>query len=92
MTTSPRGGGPRPPDHDLPCAPIAKNQAAFPAGPKNSGNPASTLLAAALAHAKANRRVFPCTPQKRPLTRHGFKNATLDPGCVFRRKLDTDST
>jgi Bifunctional DNA primase/polymerase, N-terminal/Primase C terminal 1 (PriCT-1) len=32
--------------------------------------------------ARAGRPVFPCAPDKRPLTRRGFKDATTDPGKV----------
>lgn len=44
-----------------------------------SDRPGSNL-AVALAHAKAGRPVFPCRPDnKRPLTEHGFKDASRDP-------------
>lgn len=45
----------------------------------------SELMKAALAHAAAGRPVFPCVnapntdKHKRPLTEHGFKDATTDP-------------
>jgi putative DNA primase/helicase len=43
-----------------------------------------TMLQAALAIAKKhNWRVFPCNPKdKRPYTKHGFKDATLDPDVI----------
>lgn len=41
-----------------------------------------SILAAAVAHAKAGRRIFPCKPDKSPLTPHGFKDATNDPARV----------
>ena len=44
-----------------------------------SDRPGSNLEVA-LAHAKAGRPVFPCRPDnKRPLTEHGFKDASRDP-------------
>jgi len=42
-------------------------------------------LLCALAHAAAGRPVFPCrADNKRPLTEHGFKDATRDPGQIRR--------
>ena len=39
------------------------------------------MLAAALRYALANWPVFPCIPgEKVPATRHGFLDATTDPG------------
>lgn len=38
----------------------------------------SPLLQAALDYARAGRPVFPCGPDKKPLTRHGFKDASTD--------------
>jgi putative DNA primase/helicase len=39
-----------------------------------------SILTAALSYAKRGWYVFPCRPEdKRPLTEHGFKDATLDP-------------
>jgi hypothetical protein len=38
----------------------------------------SPLMQAALDYAKAGRPVFPCGPDKKPLTRHGFKDASTD--------------
>jgi len=39
----------------------------------------STLMAAALEYAKKGKAVFPCAPgTKKPLTKHGFKDATTD--------------
>lgn len=50
--------------------------------PPRDGGQAPPHLAAALAHARANRHVFPCKPDKKPLTRTGFKEATLDPARI----------
>lgn len=48
--------------------------------PATQEAPAGVMLAAALAHAKAGRSVFPCNPDtKSPLTGHGFKDASRDP-------------
>jgi putative DNA primase/helicase len=38
----------------------------------------------ALAYARAGMRVFPCRSDKRPLTEHGFKDATTDPEIIRR--------
>ena len=46
--------------------------------------PPAAMLAAALAHADADRPVFPCGPNKRPLTPRGFKDATRDPETIRR--------
>jgi len=52
---------------------------------------ASDVLAAALRLAAGGRPVFPCDPaSKRPLTRHGFKDASTDPAQV-RRWFDRQS-
>lgn len=40
------------------------------------------MLAAALAHAAAGRHVFPCRPDKKPHTAHGFHDATRDPATI----------
>jgi len=37
-----------------------------------------TMLKAALLYAARGHPVFPCGPQKKPLTEHGFKDATTD--------------
>jgi putative DNA primase/helicase len=43
----------------------------------------SSLIAAALAVAASGLPVFPCSvPKKKPITEHGFKNATLDPTVI----------
>ena len=39
----------------------------------------SVLGQAALMFARNGRKVFPCTPDKKPLTAHGFKDASNDP-------------
>ena len=39
----------------------------------------SAMLAAALAYAERGKPVFPCRPNKRPYTPHGFKNASTNP-------------
>jgi Bifunctional DNA primase/polymerase, N-terminal len=44
---------------------------------------ANPMLAAALRYAQADWPVFPCIPgQKAPATRHGFLDATTDPGKI----------
>jgi hypothetical protein len=44
---------------------------------------ADPMLAAALRYARANWSVFPCIPEgKVPATRHGFLDATTDPGKI----------
>jgi hypothetical protein len=40
--------------------------------------PAGSLLGAALSYARAGWAVFPCWPDKRPMTAHGFHDATTD--------------
>jgi putative DNA primase/helicase len=43
----------------------------------------NSILTAALGYAKRGWYVFPCRPEdKRPLTEHGFKNASLDEGQI----------
>ena len=42
----------------------------------------STLLDAALAYAGQARPVFPCGLDKKPLTEHGFKDATRDEATI----------
>ena len=43
-------------------------------------DPNSQVMGAALAYAKKGREVFPCDPaSKKPLTEHGFKDASSDP-------------
>jgi hypothetical protein len=42
------------------------------------GVPVSDMLGAALSYASQGRRVFPVALDKRPLTEHGFKDATTD--------------
>jgi hypothetical protein len=44
--------------------------------------PRAANLAAALACAALGWHVFPCGPDKQPLTRHGFKDASTDPAAV----------
>jgi hypothetical protein len=47
--------------------------------------PGATPVEAALTYAAAGIPVFPCNPKnKRPLTRHGFKDATTDPNKIMR--------
>ena len=41
-----------------------------------------SLRVAALAYARAKRRIFPCKADKTPLTRHGFKEASCDPARI----------
>lgn len=49
------------------------------------GNSPSGNLAVALDHAAAGRPVFPCRPDnKRPLTDHGFKDASCNPEKIRR--------
>ena len=55
----------------------------------NARTSENTLLQAALAHAAAGRPVFPCKNRpkddkqhKRPLTRNGFYDATIDPEII----------
>jgi len=44
---------------------------------------ANARLAAALRYARANWPVFPCLPgEKTPATKHGFRDATTDPGKI----------
>jgi putative DNA primase/helicase len=50
--------------------------------PAQKDSPRDSLLAAALAHAAAGRAVFPCGPSKRPLTAHGYQDATYDPAAI----------
>jgi hypothetical protein len=57
------------------------------AGVVTAGNEPSTgcldLRDAALRYAAQGRPVFPCAPRvKRPLTEHGLKDATTDPGLI----------
>ena len=40
--------------------------------------PASSLLGAALTYARVGWPVFPCRPDKSPMTAHGFHDATTD--------------
>ncbi len=40
------------------------------------------LYEAALLYGAAGWRVFPCGPDKRPLTKHGFKDASADPRLI----------
>ena len=49
--------------------------------PIKQSNP---LLDAALYHAGRGQPVFPCGPDKKPLTPHGFKDASLDPAVINR--------
>jgi hypothetical protein len=43
-------------------------------------DPNSQVMRAALVYAKKGRKVFPCDPaSKKPLTKHGFKDASSDP-------------
>ena len=42
------------------------------------------ILQAALEHAAAGWAVFPCKPDKRPYTAHGFKDASTDPHQIRR--------
>jgi hypothetical protein len=44
-----------------------------------------TMLEAALNYAKKGIPVFPCGDDKRPLTPHGFKDATTNPAVIKRR-------
>lgn len=46
--------------------------------------PASSLLGAALTYARSNWPVFPCYPNKRPMTPHGFLDATTDEQRITR--------
>jgi hypothetical protein len=49
---------------------------------KETSTSAQELLRAALAYAKRGTPVFPCRPDKSPLTQHGFKDATTDPARI----------
>ena len=42
----------------------------------------AAMLDAVLAHAAKSRPVFPCGPDKSPLTAHGFKDATTDASII----------
>ena len=42
----------------------------------------NNIMAAALDHARRGWPVFPCGPDKQPLTKHGFKDASLDPAVI----------
>ena len=44
-----------------------------------AGENAMNMLDAALEWASRGRPVFPCGPDKKPLTSHGFKDASIDP-------------
>ena len=46
--------------------------------------PGSSLLDAALTYAGFGWHVFPVRLDKKPFTRHGFKDAASDPGIVRR--------
>lgn len=46
--------------------------------------PASSLLGAALSYARAGWPVFPCDSNKRPMTPHGFLDASLNPERIAR--------
>ncbi|MBE6442790.1 MAG: bifunctional DNA primase/polymerase [Desulfovibrio desulfuricans] len=51
------------------------------AAPAEGGvmNDSMSMLQAALGYAKRGKPVFPCNPEnKRPYTRHGFKDASTD--------------
>jgi hypothetical protein len=49
----------------------------------NEHTDGNSILTAALSYAKRGWYVFPCRPEdKRPLTEHGFKDATLDPAQI----------
>lgn len=46
--------------------------------------PADERLGAALTYARAGWPVFPCHPDKSPMTPHGFKDATIDEERITR--------
>jgi putative DNA primase/helicase len=55
--------------------------AAQKSNPENWGlhvNPEDTLLDGVLEYAEGGIPVFPCNPDKKPVTAHGFKDATTD--------------
>ena len=45
---------------------------------------ADSLMGAALSYAQAGWPVFPCYPSKRPMTPHGFHDATVDQERIAR--------
>ena len=47
-----------------------------------AGESPMTTLDAALEWASPGRPVFPCGPDKKPLTSHGFKDASIDPDAI----------
>ena len=54
-------------------------------GARRTDTAANPLLLAALAYAKRGWPVLPCRPRdKRPVTKHGFKDATTDRGAIVQ--------